>query len=280
MGIRSALAVFFRLVLSGRAVAEPRWMTLPDTPTLPRSGRIGTVQTEGARIWFASFGHGRAVTLLHGGLANSNYWGFQIRALARRFRVIVIDSRAHGRSTNDGRPLSYERMAKDVTAVLEHLNVRRTAIIGWSDGAIVGLYLAIQKSQIVSRLFAFAGNYNPSGVADVSDSSVFKAYFQRTEVEYKRLSSTPDRYQEFLAAVTRMSETQPNIAPDELRTIRIPVWIVDGDRDEAIKRSHTEEMASFIPGCGLLLQPEGSHFSFLQDPAQFSQAVLHFLDER
>ena len=76
-----------------------------------------------------------------------------------------------------------------------------------------------------------------------------------------------------------MRATQPNWTAAQLGSIRLPVLVVDGDHDEAIKRSHTEQIAAQIPGVGLLIQPNVSHFSFLQDPAQFTQAMLHFLAE-
>ena len=75
-----------------------------------------------------------------------------------------------------------------------------------------------------------------------------------------------------------MWETQPNFTAAELHAIKVPTWIVDADHDEAIKRENTEFMAREIPNAGLLLQPAVSHFSFLQDPAQFNSDVLHFLD--
>ncbi len=74
-----------------------------------------------------------------------------------------------------------------------------------------------------------------------------------------------------------MWETQPNFTKADLAGIKTPTWIVDADHDEAIKRENTEFMAAQIPGAGLLLQPEVSHFSFLQDPQQFNNDVLHFL---
>ncbi len=72
---------------------------------------------------------------------------------------------------------------------------------------------------------------------------------------------------------------QPNWTAAQLKTISIPVVVVDGDHDEAIKRPHTEQIAAQIPGAGLLILPNTSHFSFLQDPAQFTEAVLRFLAE-
>lgn len=279
MRVLSACVVACFLVSGANASAQQRWLTLPPTPDLPRAVESGFVESDGARIWFATFGRGAVVTLLHGGLANSNYWGQQIRYLSDKFQVIAIDSRGHGRSTNDGRAYSYIQMANDTAAVLDHLKIRQTAVVGWSDGAIIGLYLAINQPQRVRRLFAFAGNYNTSGLVDGSDSPIIKTYLERTAREYRELSPTPDKYQEFFAAILTMWGTQPNIPPSDLRNIRVPVWIVDGDRDELVKRPHIEELAGFIPDAGLLIQPQVSHFSFLQAPDQFNAALLHFLTE-
>jgi len=75
-----------------------------------------------------------------------------------------------------------------------------------------------------------------------------------------------------------MWSKQPHWTRTDLAKIKVPTWIVDADHDEAIERSNTELMAEAVPGAGLLLQPEVSHFSMLQDPAQFTADVLHFLD--
>jgi pimeloyl-ACP methyl ester carboxylesterase len=77
-----------------------------------------------------------------------------------------------------------------------------------------------------------------------------------------------------MAQVTKMWETQPHFTADDLHRIRTPTWIVDADHDEAIKRSDTLFMADQIPGCGLLILPQVSHFAFLQDPEQFDADVL------
>lgn len=258
---------------------EPRWLTLPETPGLPAPDTTGTVPTDGAQIWFATFGQsGPFVTLLHGGLANSNYWGHQARALSANYRVIVIDSRGHGRSTNESQTYSYAQMARDALSVLDHLEIERTAIVGWSDGAITGLLLAIGQRERLTGLFAFAGNYNTSGLYDTSTNPIFNAYFQRTVQEYEKLSPTPSKYVDLLTGIATMWKTQPDIQPAELQTIQVPVWVVDGDRDEVVKRPHIEELAGFIPDAGLLIQPQVSHFAFLQAPDQFNDAVKQFLE--
>ena len=104
-------------------------------PPLPAAADHGCVDHDGARIWYASYGSGSPVMLLHGGLGHSGNWGHQVPELiAAGHRVIVIDSRGHGRSTRDARPFSYDLMATDVLAVLDHAGVSRAALVGWSDG--------------------------------------------------------------------------------------------------------------------------------------------------
>jgi len=259
------------------ARAEYPWMILPATPTLPEPARSGFVEANGARLWYAEFGAGAPVIMLHGGLANSNYWGLQVRALSPRYRVIVMDSRGHGRSSRGGTPIGYDLMASDVLALMDHLGIGQAAIVGWSDGAIIGLDIAIHHPRRVTRLFAFAANSNPSGVKDVNRSPVFTAFIARARKEYERLSPTPKQYNAFLADIEHMWATQPDFTDAQLRGIRAPVWIADGDHDEAIKRENTDLMASLIPGAGELILPEASHFAFIQDPAMFDAALMRFL---
>ncbi|HTR85516.1 MAG TPA: alpha/beta hydrolase [Reyranella sp.] len=269
------------LLISGAATAfaqaGPRWMTLPDTPTLPTPQESGTAPVNGAAIWYATFGNGPPVILLHGGLANSNYWGHQIPVLAQKYRVIVIDSRGHGRSTRSAEPYGYDLMASDVLGVMDHLHLPKAAIVGWSDGAIIGLDIAINHPERVSRLFAFAANSDPSGVKDVDKSPVFQKFIARAEKEYEALSATPKDYKRFLGEISHMWESQPHWTVADLGKIKVPTWIVDADHDEAIKRENTELMAGAVPNAGLLLQPEVSHFSMLQAPEQFTADVMRFL---
>ena len=265
------------LLASPAARAEPQWMILPPTPDLPTAAESGTAPVNGVKIWYAVFGAGEPVILLHGGLANSNYWGLQVRALQPHYRVIVMDSRGHGRSARDERPYSYDLMAEDVVALMDFLKIPKAAIVGWSDGAIIGLDIAMKHPERLSKLFAFAANSDPSGVADIAASPVFNAYIARAEKEYQALSPTPDQYKPLLDQIGEMWKTQPNWAANNLRAIKVPTWIVDGDHDEAIKRENAEFMAANIPGAGLLLQPDVSHFSFIQDSEQFNSHLLHFL---
>ena len=276
--LRNLLAAIMLIASAAAAHAAPQWLTLPATPTLPSAAQSGLAPVNGIKIWYASFGRGEPVLLIHGGLANSNYWGHQVRALLKHYRVVVMDSRGHGRSSRNEQPYGYDLMASDVLALMDHLGINKAAIVGWSDGAIIGLDIAMHHPERVSRLFAFAANSDPSGVADIAKSDVFNAYIERAGEEYKRLSPTPTEYKSFVEQITKMWETQPNWTEADLAAIKVPIWIVDADHDEAIKRENTEFMAAHIPGAGLLIQPNVSHFSFMQDPEQFTNDVLHFLE--
>ncbi|MGL3106507.1 alpha/beta fold hydrolase [Bradyrhizobium sp. BR 1432] len=277
MKFRHLVSALLVMVSIGAAQAAPQWLSLPPTPTLPKAAQSGLAPINGVKIWYAVFGRGQPVLLLHGGLANANYWGHQVRALQRHYQVIVMESRGHGRSSRNQEPYGYDLMASDVVGLLDHLKIRKAAIVGWSDGAIIGLDIAMKHPERVSKLFAFAANSDPSGVADIASSDVFNAYIARAGEEYKRISPTPTEYKSFVADITKMWESQPKWTASDLAAIKVPTWIVDGDHDEAIKRENTEFMAANIPGAGLLIQPEVSHFSFLQDPEQFNEDVAHFL---
>jgi pimeloyl-ACP methyl ester carboxylesterase len=168
-------------------------------------------------------------------------------------------------------------MASDVTALMDYLKINKAALVGWSDGAIIGLDIAMHHPERLTKLFAFAANSDPSAVKEVEHDPIFSAFIARARKEYEKLSPTPTEYDAFLAQITKMWETQPHWTDDDLHGIKVPTWIVDADHDEAIKRENTLFMADNIPDSGLLIQPDVSHFSFIQDPAQFNADVLHFL---
>jgi pimeloyl-ACP methyl ester carboxylesterase len=251
---------------------------MPETPMLPQPDHSGYAPVNGIKIWYAEFGRGEPVILLHGGLANANYWGNQVPALARSYHVIVMDSRGHGRSTRDERHFGYDLMASDVIALMDFLKIDRAAIAGWSDGAILGLDIAMHHPDRVTKLFAFAANSDPSGLKDVTASLVFNGFMARAKVEYEHLSPTPEQWGPFREQVTKMWAFEPNFTAEQLRAIAVPVLIADGDHDEAINRGNTEFMAKEIPDARLLIEPGVSHFSFLQDPQQFNCDLMHFLN--
>lgn len=101
----------------------------------------------------------------------------------------------------------------------------------------------------------------------------------RAKTEYQQLSTTPSQYSELLKQIGTMWATEPNFSEQQLKSITVPTWIVDGDHDEGIKRENTEYMAAIIPNAGLLILPNVSHFAFIQAPKQFTENVLQFLEQ-
>lgn len=245
---------------------------------LPSSTEQGFVESDGAQIWYATFGSGAPIILLHGGLGNSSNWGYQVPALVEGgYRVILIDSRGHGRSTRDEQPYSYELMAADVLRVLDALAIEKAAFLGWSDGACIALILGADNLERVAGVFFFACNMDPSGTKPFEFTPIIGRIFNRHKQEYADLSATPDKFDDLLEAVELMQTTEPNYSAAQLAQIDVPVVIVQSEADEFIKVSHARYLAGTIPNAKLLLLENGTHFAPLQRPEAFNQAVLTFL---
>src|SRR3982075_2856622 len=135
------------------ALAAERWETLPPTPAPITTDRSGQAQVNGISIHYAIYGQGSPVIFLHGGLANTDYWGGQVPAVAAHHTVILMDSRGHGRSTRDIRPYGYDLMADDVVALMDVLKVPKADIVGGSDGALLGPALAMRHPDRVDEIF-------------------------------------------------------------------------------------------------------------------------------
>ena len=257
---------------------KARWLTLPPTPALPDQARSGIVAINGVSIFYAMFGEGPPVLLLHGGLGNSDYWGHQIVHLAGNFAVVVMDTRGHGRSPVPSSTFSYAAFAEDVAGLLDFLKLPKAAIVGWSDGAVTGLQLAMTKPDRVTKLFAFGGNASLDGLkAGGARSPVFAEYARRCRAEYAQLSPHPERWPQLLDGLRVMWRTEPNFTRRDLAAIKAPTTISDGEHDEIIRRDHTEAIARGIPNARLVMLPGVSHFAMLQDPGQFNRALTAFL---
>ncbi len=246
---------------------------------LPPTNAQGHVEHDGARIWYASYGFGHPVILLHGGLGHSGNWGYQIPAvIASGYRALLIDSRGHGRSTRDSRPYSYELMASDVLAIMDVLHLERACVVGWSDGACTALILATKVPARIAGVFFFACNMDQSGVKEIAQPNpLLDRCFRRHAKDYAELSATPEEFKAFTEAVGLMQKTQPNYSARQLASIAVPVAIVLGEHDEFIKLEHAEYLARNIPKAKLLILPNVSHFAPLQRPEQFNRVMLAFI---
>jgi pimeloyl-ACP methyl ester carboxylesterase len=259
----------------------PLWKTMPVAPPMPAAEESGLAPVNDIRMYYAIFNkHGiDPVLLLHGGFSNSDTWSFEVPLLSKSHMVIIADSRGHGRSSMSGRPLSYDLMASDVLQLMDYLKIKRFAVVGWSDGGILGLILAIHHPERISKLFTFGANYNTSGYkTEVPDTSLFRRYMAQAEADYRRLSPTPDSFGTLKNALGKLYSNEPNLDTVDIKTIKASTVIAFGQYEQFITPEHFESLAKLIPHARLMMLPNVSHGGPLQDPAHFHEALMTLLD--
>lgn len=275
----SLAAALVTAVTFASAFAAERWQRLPEAPAMPVSKVAGYAPVNGIHMYYAVYGAGDPVLLIHGGLGHADLWAYQVKDLMKDHTVIVADSRGHGRSSRNAEAYSYELMASDYLALLDYLKFDKVALVGWSDGGIIGLDIAMKHPQRLTRLFAHAANVTVDGLdPKVMENKTFNDYIAETGADYPKLSKTPGEFDAFVEQISHMWATQPAYTDAELAKITVPTAIVLGDHDEAITRAHTEHMAQVIPGATLVILKDASHFAMLQDPAGYNKAVRDFID--
>lgn len=274
LAVLLALA-FISVTLTATASGQPRWLSIPARPALPQHTDSGHVERKDARLWYAVYGDSTkpAVLLLHGGGGSSDHWSHLVRDLMRDYHVIVFDCRGQGRSTNNAPAISYEQMADDAIAVLDKLLVRQASVVGWSDGANIGFYLALRHPERIAALAAFAGNARPDGYQPNENPGTMNAYMAAANADYRRLSPHPEKRALMLELLGAMWRTQPALSASDLRAIKVRTAILHAEHDEIIRRAHAAEIAKRIPNARFVLLRGVSHFALLQDPKGFARAV-------
>ena len=208
-----------------------------------------TATINGAALYYEVHGDpdGQPVLLLHGGLGNTEDFDNLAPVLvAAGYRVVAMDCRGHGRSAWGDLPITYEQMAADAVGLLDHLGIAKTDVVGWSDGAIIALDLAIHHPERLDRVVAYGANFTPEGVQFVESDQM--PPFEYFIANYRRLSPEPERFEELLGVLDALTKVAPNYSEAELESIAVPVLILDGAEDEFIKPDQPRRMAELIPG--------------------------------
>lgn len=262
-----------------RAKAPPRWKTAPIPPAMPPPVASGDLAIEDFTLHWASYGDPKAppVVLLHGGLGSGDDFAGQVPALAAKMRVIVVDSRGHGRSTRAASGISYHQMAEDVVALLDHLRISQAALVGWSDGGIVALDLALHHPARAGRIVVTGANFDRSGVKPAGRSATFTAYTAHCVAAYRRLSPAPRELAAFRKELRAMWKREPAFTSDELARIESSLLVAHAVHDEIIKRTHAERLAATVRHGRFTLLADVSHFAIWQDPDGFNRVTLEFL---
>ncbi|NNH57734.1 alpha/beta hydrolase [Rhizobium laguerreae] len=270
-----AILTFFSMLLAvAGAQSAERWAELPAFPSMPVAKTSGMADVNDIKMYYAEYGEGEPILFIHGGLGNADVWGHQVADFARDHRVIVADSRGHGRSTRSQQPFGYDLMTSDYVALLDYLKIDKVTLVGWSDGGIIGIDMAMKHPEKLTRVIAQAANVTTDGVkADVLNNKTFNDYINVAGEYYRKLSPTPNEYDAFVTQISEMWATQPAWTAADLGKISVPVTLTIGDHDEAVKLDHTEMMAKVIPGAKLVILKDASHFAMLQDPAGYDAMI-------
>jgi pimeloyl-ACP methyl ester carboxylesterase len=240
------------------------------------------LDVNGIRMYVEQHGRGPALVLLHGGVGDGRQFDQQVPAFAKRCHVIVPDLRAQGR-TSDGRgPLTYHVMAEDVAALLAKLGVRRADFMGWSDGGVIGLDLAIHHPQLVRRLVTLGANFAPDGLnpPDVAwiRSATADSFGEGSRKAYEQRAPDPSHYRVAMEKTIALWRDEPRFTMRELGSIRARVLVIAGEHD-VVRTDHTRELARRIPGAKLWIVPGASHSVMLEQPALVDARVIEFLSQ-
>ncbi|MDB4963263.1 MAG: putative alpha/beta hydrolase [Myxococcales bacterium] len=280
MRARLVFSIALLVVTNAPALAKPRWQTLPLPPAMPKADTKGTVTIKGGTIYYATFGTGAPVILLHGGMGNGDHFSRQVPALRDKFQVIVIDSRGQGRSSLPKGKLSYHAMASDVLAVMDKLSLPRASLVGWSDGGAIGLDLAVTHPDRVDKLFIIGTNYDGNGSKPRKGkppAATFLAYTAKCRADHARFGNKPKSFSAAIDALLPVWRNPGGFTKDQLRGITAPTMVALGDHDEIIELDQIKEMAELIPNGELTVFADTSHFAMWQDPKSFNKVLIEFL---
>ena len=174
--------------------------------------------------------------------------------------------------------IGYALMASDVLALMDYLKIDTFSLVGWSDGGIIGLDIAINHPERLIKLVAYAANYNPSGLMpDVGTNERFNKYIEMAAGDYALLSPNPDNFETFLNNISNMWATEPNYSQDQMKAIPVPTLFIDGLEEEAISPAHDLEMAALVPNSTLILMSDIGHFAMWDKTEEFNHYVLDYL---
>ena len=242
-------------------------------------------EIEGVRMYYEIHGKGQPLVLLHGGSDSvAGSLSKQMAELAKTRRVIAPEQRAHGHTADSPGPLSYTQMTEDTAALLRKLGVDNADVVGWSDGGVIALMLAIRYPSLVRRVVASGVNVDPQGVTpearEWAETKLESWTGPHTEYHGKVSPDGPGQWPIFMKKLKRLwleTPTPDELSFDLLKKIRQPTLLVSGDRD-TVTHEHTIAMFHALPVGQLFILPGTGHNTFRSRP-EWMNAVIHsFLD--
>lgn len=221
----------------------------------------------GINLYYEVYGSGKPLILLHGNGGSINAFRYQIPFFEKLYRVIAIDSRLQGKSGGSPDSISYEMMASDFCVLLDSLKIDSAFVLGWSDGGISGLIMAMMCPNKIKKLAVSGANIVPdSSAVTYADILGIKNFIAH--------NSTASKTE---IALNKMMLYQPNIPFENLKQILCPVLVMAGDYD-IIKPEHTLKIFQSIPNASLCIFPNSNHDVLQQHPELFNETVLRFFN--
>lgn len=254
--------------------------SIPDIPNRPQGEKA---KVNGIDLYYEVFGKGEPVLLIHGGAATIESWYAQIPEFSKGYQVIVPDARGHGRTPDADGPINFQLMAADFAGLLDHLGLKGVMVVGWSDGGVTGLELAMKRPELVKKVVTLGAHSRPEGM-----TAEFKAQVEAFDATnfppilvngYKALSPDgPDHWPVVFAKLKTMWLTLPNYQDDDLKAIRCPVLLVAGEHD-IVREEESKRMAALIPKARLKILEGMTHYAPIEKPDAVNREILTFLQE-
>ncbi|MBC8160985.1 MAG: alpha/beta hydrolase [Roseiflexaceae bacterium] len=237
--------------------------------------KAGYIDVGDLKIYYEDHGVGWPLVLLHGGLTTGDMmWGDRVPALAQYFRVIVPDSRGHGRTNNPAGTLNYSQMADDVAGLISALGLIRPTIIGYSDGAQIALELGLRHPDQMTALILGGVVTQPTtqylaALGDMGFSQPGQLDFDQFERVYPEFFDTiktahahvygPEYWRRFFLQISELWLGLPTYADEALATILVPSLIITGDRDETGSLDESLRLYRLLPKAELAVIPDADH---------------------
>ena len=220
---------------------------------------------------------GEAVVLLHGGLSKTSSWDYlMVPPLEDEFHVFAYDRTGHGFTGDQPGSLHFEFQCQEAIAYLEDVVKEPAHLIGYSDGGIIALMVAIKRPELVKSIVAIGANYHYSApLKDFLEARVS----EEDQAEYNLIS--PDAPHTLLEKIKRMNEiwtTEPDISLSEIASIQCPVLVMAGD-DDVIAHDHTISLYEALPLGQLAIIPGTSHGLVKEKPALLIAVIMQFLED-
>jgi pimeloyl-ACP methyl ester carboxylesterase len=225
------------------------------------------------KIYCEIYGAGKPLLMIHGNNGSIASFGSNIPYFSKKYKVIAADSRSQGKSKDEGDSLSFEMMADDEAALLAKLHIDSAYVLGWSDGGIVALLLAMRHPQKVIKLASTGANIWPDSTAIIPyEWEKGKIYYESSKDLHLLNQSEKNDWKLFL-----LDWFQPNIALPALHAIKCPALIIGGDHD-IIRIEHTVEIFKNIPHAYLWIVPDSGHGTLIEHKDEFNRKVDEFFE--